>query len=346
MEDPAMPIPVYFATNRNPIESAVPNNFGTDFHPDGGLTFGRAVIQSVKDESEIGNSNLAIDEVSATGFTEKLRKAIAENGEKHLLLYLHGFDYRFREVMMRAAYLGDWYRRGKPGVTSTILAFTWPSLGSLSIDAYKTDYRSAGLSGGAFRRYLNTLLPILADYRARDPKRRVTLMAHSMGNHFLHAGLTASIGTGPGQIAAPTLAALIDRVVLIACDEDHDALSSSSGLRFATDIAAEVALYYNQQDIPLSTISRVIHGTGRLGIEGPADKLAFKGRNIHFVNCSAANPELKPNKRLDPQWHQYYRLVPEVRDDICGVMMGGDQTSLPNRKYRKKDNYYRLDLRP
>jgi len=339
-----MAIPVYFATNRNPIESVVPNNFGTDFHPDGGLTFGRATIKSVKDESEIGNSNLAIDEVSAVGFTEKLRNAIAENGERHLLLYLHGFDYRFREVMMRAAFLGDWYRRGKPGIAATILAFTWPSLGSLSIDAYKTDYRSAGLSGGAFRRFLNTLLPILADYRARDPKRRVTVMAHSMGNHFLHAGLTASIGSGPGQIAAPTLASLIDRVILIAGDEDHDALSSSSGLCCATDIAAAVTLYYNQQDIPLSTISRVIHGTGRLGIAGPADKPAFKGRNIQFVNCSAANPEVKPNQRLDPQWHQYYRLVPEVRDDICAVMAGRDQAALPNRTYRKKDNYYRLDL--
>ena len=111
-----MPSQVYFATNRNPIESAVPNNFGTDFHPQGGLSFGRAAIQSVTDESEIGNSNLAIDEVKADGFSDKIKKAIVETGERHLLIYLHGFDYRFREVLMRTAFLGDWYRRGKPSV--------------------------------------------------------------------------------------------------------------------------------------------------------------------------------------------------------------------------------------
>lgn len=338
-----MPIPVYFATNRNPIESAVPNNFGTDFHPDGGLTFGRAIIQSVTDESEIGNSNLAIDEVKADGFSDKIRKAIVENGERHLLIYLHGFDYRFREVAMRAASLGEWYRRGKPSVASTLLAFSWPSLGSLSIDAYKTDYRTAGLSGGAFRRYLNTLLPILAEYRARDPKRRVTLMAHSMGNHFLDAGLTASIGGAPGQILARDLATVIDRVLLIASDEDQDCLSGG-GLRFAREIAGEVTLYFNQQDIPLSTISRVIHGTGRLGISGPPDKAAFAGGNITFVNCSAANPELRNRQRLDPQWHQYYRLVPEVRNDICAMLAGEVQTNRPNRVFRKKDNFYRLNL--
>lgn len=339
-----MPIPVYFATNRNPIDSAVPNNFGTDFDPSGGLSFGRATIGSVRDESEIGNSNLAIDEVAAGAFTATLRDAIVDDGERHLLLYLHGFDYRFREALMRTAFLGDWYRRGAPSVKSTLVAFTWPSLGSLSIDAYKTDYRNAGLSGGAFRRFLNTLMPILAAYRAGDSRRRVTLMAHSMGNHFLDAGLSAAIGSAPGQILARDLAALIDRVVLIASDEDHDGLSSS-GLAKTTEIAGEVALYYNQQDIPLSTISRVIHGTGRLGLAGPPDKKAFRGRNITFVNCSAANPFRRPNERLDPQWHQYYRLVPEVRDDICAVMQGRDQTTLPNRTYRRQDNYYRLDLR-
>jgi hypothetical protein len=40
----------------------------------------------------------------------------------------------------------------------------------------------------------------------------------------------------------------------------------------------------------------------------------------------------------------YYRLVPEVRNDICGAMMGLDGGVMPNRIYRKKGNYWRLDL--
>jgi len=57
-----MAVSVYFATNRNPVSGPVPNNFGTDFHPSGDVTFGRATLQSVEDESEVGNSNVAIDD--------------------------------------------------------------------------------------------------------------------------------------------------------------------------------------------------------------------------------------------------------------------------------------------
>jgi esterase/lipase superfamily enzyme len=130
----------------------------------------------------------------------------------------------------------------------------------------------------------------------------------------------------------------------VASDEDADALSSGSGLGVLMDISQQVTLYYNNQDLPLTTISRAVHGVSRLGIDGPADKTSFRNRNISFINCSAANPELPNRARLDPQWHQYYRLVPEVRDDLCGVMAGCDLATLPNRTYRKAQNYYRLSL--
>jgi len=335
---------VYFATNRNPIISDVPNNFGTDFSSDGTLQFGRAILQSVKDESELGNSNLAIDSLAKGDFSDALKTEIVEQGADHLLITVHGFDYRFREAVMRAGFLADWYGRGKPKLASTVIAFSWPSLGSLTVDAYRTDYRNAAASSGAFRRFLLALLPLIKRYRGKSPKRRVSVMAHSMGNHFLHAGLLASIGTAPGQLALGDFAGLIDRSLLIASDEDADVLSTGGGLGSLLDISRHVALYYNRQDLPLTTISRVVHGTGRLGVDGPHDKSSFSGRNISFVNCSAANPELPNRARLDPQWHQYYRLVPEVRDDLCAVMAGKDAAGLPNRTFRKAQNYYRLSL--
>jgi esterase/lipase superfamily enzyme len=104
----------------------------------------------------------------------------------------------------------------------------------------------------------------------------------------------------------------------------------------------QVAVYYNNQDIPLTTVSRATHGVGRLGIDGAPDKRSFAGTNITFVNCSAANPKLKNGERMDPQWHQYYRLIPEVRDDLCAVMLG--KTEFPRRVRRAAENYYRLNL--
>jgi esterase/lipase superfamily enzyme len=336
-----MAVSVYFATNRNPVSGPVPNNFGTDFHPAGEVTFGRAILQSVADESELGNSNVAIDAVTSGEFSPALRQAIID-GEDHLLITLHGFDYRFREAMMRAGVLGAWFGKGRPAVASTIVAFTWPSLGSLSLDAYKKDYQSSGSSGGAFRRFLLALMPVLAAYRAAGANRRVTMMAHSMGNHFLHSGLRAAVGTAPGQIAPGDLAALVDQVVLAAADEDADALSSGVGVSSLVGVVKSMAVYYNNQDIPLNTFSRPTHGTGRLGIDGAPDKLSFLGRNIDFINCSAANPKVKNGERMDPQWHQYYRLIPEVRNDLCAVMLG--KTQFPHRVRRAAENYYRLNL--
>jgi esterase/lipase superfamily enzyme len=341
-----MAVTVYFGTNRNAIVGPVPNNFGTDFSSDGSIAFGRATVASIADESEIGNSNLAIDSVASGGFSLPLQNEIAGTSAKHLLIYCHGFDYRFREVLMRAALLGHWFGKGSPKVASTMVAFSWPSLGSLSVDAYRTDYRSAGLSGAAFRSFLQALLPVLRKFKQGGTNRRVTLMAHSLGNHFLRAGLAATVGPGPGQIVATDLLGVIDRIVLAASDEDVDTLSRPDGLGISLAISNRVYLYYNNQDLPLRLISRQVNGIGRLGIDGPPDKESFRGHNITFVNCSAANPliDKKREIRLDPQWHQYYRLVPEVRNDICGAMAGLEDGAMPNRTYRKKGNYWRLDL--
>ena len=37
--------------------------------------------------------------------------------------------------------------------------------------------------------------------------------------------------------------------------------------------------------------------------------------------------------------------TPEVRDDICGAMRGMADAAFPNRAFRKKENYYRLNLK-
>jgi esterase/lipase superfamily enzyme len=338
-----MPIPVYFATSRNQIAGPVPNNFGTDFNPDGGVIFGKSVVGRVDDESEIGNSNLSIDRLSTVTFWQDLQDEVVEGGIDHLLVYLHGFDYRFREAVMRSAALVDWFGKARTPVASRVLMFSWPSLGSLSIDAYRADYANAGLSGAGFKAWLDAILPILARFRAAAPARRVTLMAHSMGNHCLAAGLETAFGPG---VAAPAGGPLFDRVFLIAADEDSDALRRPEKLARILELGERVYVYYSNQDVALGDLSRLIHRRGRLGIDGAADRPSFAGTNCVFVNCSTCNVDLGNGRWLDWQWHQYYHLIPEVRDDIAGVMLGTDDGALPNRRYNQPRNFYRLDLAP
>jgi esterase/lipase superfamily enzyme len=334
---------IFFATNRNRVATSVPNNFGTDFNPDPYfVSYGRAQVRDIAREGDLSEQNIAIDAVTPDAFVPELVQAILD-GPDHLILSIHGFDYRFREAVMRSAWLGDWFGRGAPAVASSHILFSWPSLGSLTTAAYEKDWESAGASGGAFRLFFQTALPIIRGFRASRPGRYVSLMAHSMGNHALAAGLQATLGTAPGQYDPAGQVPIFDRVLLIAADEDADALSRPDKLAPLLGLAERVYVYYNEQDVPLSTVSRAIHCTARLGLSGPPDKPAFRGRNVVFVNCSAANPE-DLDHPTDLQRHQYYRLIPEVRDDLCGVMCCGGDAALPNRSFVSALNYWRLDV--
>jgi esterase/lipase superfamily enzyme len=335
---------VYFCTNRNPVEVSVPNNFGTDVNPNPAMvTYGRTTVTDITREGDLSDRNIAIDAISAGGFSKAIADEICNGDARHLIISVHGFDYRFREALMRTAWLQDWFHRGTPSLDTAMVLFSWPSLGSLSPEAYGIDWQRATSSAGAFRMFFLSMLPLIERFRKRK-NTRVSLMAHSMGNHALAAGLGATIGDAPGQYQ-PGAKPVFDRILLIAADEASDALSQPAKFGRLGDLAKRSYVYYNNQDVPLSTISRHVHGVSRLGIDGPPDKPSFRDSTISFINCSAANPG-DSNAPVDPQGHQYYRLVEEVRDDICAMLDGSADSPLPNRTYRKPENFYRLDCKP
>ena len=337
-------VSVYFCTNRNPLRTSIVNNFGTDFNPAPAMiTYGVADVRSIKREGDLSEQNISVDDLTGDTFSPEIQEAI-QDGPDHLLISVHGFDYRFREAVMRTAWLIDWFKRGTPSLRTNAILFSWPSLGSLTPEAYEADWDRATGSSGAFRLFFNAMVPLIRDFKAAKTSRRVSLLAHSMGNHALASGLASTIGSAPGQ-HPPGGTPLFDRVVLAAADEDGDALSRIDRLACLQQLAERTYVYYNNQDVPLLSFSRLLHGSSRLGIDGPPDKPRFRGLNYTFVNCSAANPNTNDDP-TDPQGHQYYRLVPEVRDDICGVFSGALDDTLPNRTYRDAENYYRLDCKP
>ena len=55
-----------------------------------------------------------------------------------------------------------------------------------------------------------------------------------------------------------------------------------------------------------------------------------------------------PEDSYDSEGHQYYRMIQEVRNDICAVMRGMADSEVPNRIYRDDprynwENYWRID---
>jgi hypothetical protein len=73
-------------------------------------------------------------------------------------------------------------------------------------------------------------------------------------------------------------------------------------------------------------ISDVVNGEGQLGQSGPLDKVdtqTFPPDIFRFVYCAGMQDPVEERK-----WdytHQYYRRIPEVRDDIAETFARANQ---------------------
>jgi len=340
---------VFYVTNRNPDNAANPTSFGSDFNgaQPGALTYGVADVASPAGHDaqglplEAAQSDVTLSQPSTGDFTAAAKQLILD-GPAHLLIWLHGFNYHFWEVMTRADYNTRWFAEGQFANPNTIIAFTWPSIGDLQ--QYQRDWKYSTNSAGALAQALATLKPLIDSFRARQgAAAHVTLLAHSMGNHMLDVGLGAMTATP----------ATYDRIILAAADESRNQLAPGNPLSKALALANRVYVYYNNQDLALAASALVEHGLDdiRLGVDGPPNKDDFKraNTNITFMNASAAGVgPTTPENSYDSTGHQYYRTIQEVRNDICAVMRGMADDAIPNRVYRDDphfnwENYWRIN---
>jgi esterase/lipase superfamily enzyme len=340
---------VFYATNRNPDNAANPTSFGGDFNgaQPGALTFGIADVNAASGHDAQGlpfeamtSGDVRLSQSQAGDFSAAVKQLIIA-GPPHLVVSIHGFQYLFWEAMTRADYVSRWFAEGQFANPNTIIAFTWPSAGVFS--EYQRDWTYSTNSAGALATALTTLKPLIDAFRAAHGQAaRVTLLAHSMGNHMLDVGL------GALSVAAPPT---YNRIILAAADESRNQLAPGNNLAKAQALADRVYVYYNNQDMALAASALVEHGLDdiRLGVDGPPNKDDFKNSNVTFMNASAAGAgPTTPENSYDAEGHQYYRMIQEVRNDICAVMRGMADSAIPNRIYRDDphynwENYWRID---
>jgi esterase/lipase superfamily enzyme len=339
---------VFYVTNRAPDNTAAPTSFGIEFNGQipGKLSYGIADVTVPPGHGPTGLPNEAttpqavqISDPSAGDFSAAAKEQILA-GPPHLVVSVHGFQYLFWESMARADYLSRWFNEGPYANPNTMIAFSWPSAGKLS--EYSRDWSYATSSGAALNQALATLRPLIDAFRRRHlAASRVTLLTHSMGNHVLDAALAdGAPGTPP-----PTY----NRIVLAAADEGRNQLTPPGKLAAARQLGDRVYVYYNNQDVALAISNLVFHNFEvRLGVDGPTNKDSFKNSNLCFINASAAGVGNAANP-YDSQGHQYYRMIPEMRNDICAVMRGLSDGAIPNRIYRDDprygwENYWRVDV--
>lgn len=336
---------IFFATNRQLLPTG---EFGAGFHPNvnelryGTATIGRtklyeAELTPIGEQASITIASESSDDTQLGSVAIMTRiRSIARDEKKDILVFVHGFNHSFRESVGRALQLKQWLADG--GRDMVVVLFAWPSTGGgVNHRAYRADRTWAKASGAALGRALLKARDFVRDNRDRDCPVRIHLMAHSMGNHCLRAGIQSMLDE-----VGEAVPSLFDQVVLTAADDDDTTLSDPRGLAPLAKACRRITVYYNNQDLALKA-SDAIGNPDRLGQAGPEGARSLP-RKIVPVNVS---PVIKrPQQGApahwtdDPTGHQYYRNNDVVRDDVLKVLAGDLDEDIPNRT--RRDTYWRL----
>jgi len=315
---------VYFATNR--ARRGPPENWqsytASIVAPSdpSAILYATAFVDNTDLTADKTGAITTIQNIGAGDFTEGVWGDLAAAG-RNLLVFIHGFDNSFENAITRAAFNREWLSgSGLVAADTSVVAFTWPSLGKLisfplPLEDYRKDQIMAGQSGYHLMTFFSRLQPIIE--AARSAGKRVFLLAHSMGNWALQAAVESWFSHGNGQ------AMLFDEIILAAADERYDTFEFPQPGRLSSlyRLGGRISIYYSGADQVLKASEIINLGAERLGQGGPrnrADATLFPPARYRMVDCTSFR-----DYAFDfASSHQYYRRSPAVRTDIAQTMTG------------------------
>ncbi len=324
-----MPTTVYFASNRvltGPADQL--GSYSAQIQPPSlsdGMTYGVAFVDGIDLATNAQGQVTSITNTSQGGYSPAVIGDLGNAG-RNLLLFVHGFDNTFSDALTRSAFNREWMAAsGVAAADTTVLAFSWPSLGQIVkfpiVQAdYLHDQNTARLSGIHLMTFFAGLKPIIQAARANQ--RRVFLLAHSMGNLALESGIENWFLHNQGDTE------LFDGAILAAGDCRYDTfaqpnLARMSGLARLTEL---VSIYYSHHDQVLQLSDFLNLGAQRLGQDGPlhrTDTSAFPPSRYRMVDAS----DFEDYDFNFLTSHQYYRQSPRARADIAAAMARSAQNA-------------------
>jgi esterase/lipase superfamily enzyme len=200
-----MPTTVYFATNRVVTDAAdAVHGYGAAMVPPSNpaaITYGTAFVDGVNVATNAQGVVSQISDTRQGGFSQQAIGDLSNAG-RNLFVFIHGFDNTFSDAVTRGAFNREWLAAsGMAAADTTVIAFSWPSKGKIVEfpilqGDYLFDQNMARNSGLHLMTFFANLEPILRAARAKG--RRVTLLAHSMGNLALQAAVRVGSCTAMG----------------------------------------------------------------------------------------------------------------------------------------------------
>ena len=316
---------VYFATNRAVIGASGDwRSYGANIaapSDPGAITYATAFVDNTELTADKSGAIRQIQNVQQGGFSQSAMDDLSAPG-RNLLVFVHGFANSFENAITRAAFNREWLSQsGLAEADTTVVAFSWPSLGRLlSLPFPWADYRHDQVMAGQSALHLMTffanLEPLIAQARAAGC--RVFLVAHSMGNLALQGAIESWFSHGNGD------AFLFDEAILAAPDERYDSFDFPEPGRFSAlhRLARHISIYFSAADAVLSLGMALNLGAKRLGQDGPHDRydtVKFPPLQYRMVDCTGFR-----DYPFDfASSHQYYRRSPGVRTDIAATLAGG-----------------------
>ena len=185
-------------------------------------------------------------------FTATLQDAIYYDDSDAILLFVHGFNVKFDEALVRTAQLSHDLSRNDAYDVGTPVLFSWPSAGEVSLETYQGDRdRSLGAAP-----YLEEFLDLLTE---DIDAARINIIAHSMGNRVLTQALE---DYARDYLERHDRDDLEFRILLVAADVERDVFAEANAA--FDNLEANVTIYTSDTDRALH-VSNIVNQKKRLG---------------------------------------------------------------------------------
>jgi esterase/lipase superfamily enzyme len=218
------------------------------------------------------------------------RMDLKRNKAGKVLVFVHGYNTNYQEAVFRLAQLAADIRYAEP-----MVLFTWPSRGTLT--GYEADRESATYSRDYLERVLNQIAHI-------PNVRKITLVAHSMGNWLAVEALRQAKFRESSAFLGK-----LGEVVLLAPDIDVDVFRTQ--LDAIGKLKYPIIIALSKNDLALAASQRIAGDVSRVGnflIDNPEARAAIEKYGLKVVDLSRVTG-------TDYVGHSgYLQALPELQD--------------------------------
>ncbi|MEL6861301.1 MAG: alpha/beta hydrolase [Pseudomonadota bacterium] len=234
-------------------------------------------------------------------FTATLQDAIYYDGSDAILLFVHGFNVKFDEALVRTAQLSNDLSRNDAYDVGIPVLYSWPSAGEVSLETYQGD-RDRSIDSAE---HLEAFLDLITE---DIDVQRINIIAHSMGNRLLTKALE---DYASDYLVQHDRDDLEFRILLVAADVERDVFDEANGV--FDNLDANVTIYTSDTDRALH-VSEIVNQKARLGDTDTDKPYIRTAQNYQTIDATAVTTE------LFGIGHNYYSDNPTILwDMMCTI---------------------------